>query len=200
MKQREVNALKALLKHCRDKNNARFELNGVLVSGNKLVCTDMKQLLALEFESKFTDESLISPVMLLEGTEDLVGVERPADYLDIIDKNGGIIDELGLRLFRIPGGYFPDFHKVFMKSTTGLKAKQIDDFFVETTFCECVHLAKSYFNPKQLLRFIEVAKRLHPENVVIKQVGKDTPLEIEGVFKVSDGEIGFKYVVLPIFL
>ena len=58
---KDASIIKTLLKHCKGRKNPRVELNGVLVSGNKLVATDTKQLLVLEFAEHFTEESLTPP-------------------------------------------------------------------------------------------------------------------------------------------
>ena len=201
MNTKETSALRARLKHCKDKNNPKAELNGILVSGNKLVCTDTKQLLVLEFGENFTDESLDSPVMLCENKEDLVrGLERPVDYLEILDKNNSIIDELGFRLVKMVGeGKFPDFNRILLKADAKPATEEIGKLNNEITFCKCVKLTGSAFSPKTLLKFIEIASKLTTENVVIKQMDKNMPLQIEGAFVLSDQtKIGFKYVVMPI--
>ena len=85
MLSKDANIIKVMLKHCKGRKNPRCELNGVLVSGNKLVATDTKQLLVLEFAEHFTEESLTSPVMLCDNKEDLVRpVERTLDYPNIL--------------------------------------------------------------------------------------------------------------------
>ena len=59
--------LARLLKHCTDKNNPKFELNFVLVDGNKLVATDTKQMVVIEFQDAiYSDVSKINdPIMLM---------------------------------------------------------------------------------------------------------------------------------------
>ena len=200
MLSKEANIIKALLKHCKGRRNPKDELNGVLVSGKKLVCTDTKQLLVLEFEENFTDESLNSPVMLCENKKDLVReLERPADYLEILDKNKSIIDEIGFRLVQMGKGKFPDFNRVLIKADAKPTTEEIDSLDCEITFCECIKLTGAAFSPKTLLKFIEIASKLTTENVVIKQKDRNSALQIEGVFALSDQiAIGFKYVAMPI--
>ena len=202
----DANRIKALLKHCKGKKNPKDELNGVLVSGNKLVATDTEQLLVLEFAEQFTEESLTSPVMLCENKEDLVRpVERPLDYLNILAQNDAAIDDIGLRLVKIQEGRFSDFQRILLNEehikTIGDKLKkQSIDFDSETTFADCIMLLGSYFSSKTLLKFIEIAAKLAPIDVEIKQTDPVAPLQIEGVFSgtQSDLNIKFQYVVMPI--
>ena len=205
MLSKDANIIKALLKHCKGRKYPKDELNGVLVSGNKLVVTDTKQLLVLEFTEQFTEESLMSPVMLCENKEDLVRtVERPLDYLNILAQNDGAIDNIGLRLVKMQDGKFPSFQRMLIneeniKTTGGTLKKQSIDFNSETTFADCIMLLGSYFSSKTLLKFIEIAAKLNPIDVEIKQTESVAPLQIEGVFSgtQSDLNIKFQYVVMP---
>ena len=208
MLSKDANIIKALLKHCKGRKNPKGELNGVLVSGNKLVATDTKQLLVLEFMEQFTEESLTSPVMLCDNKEDLVRpVERPLDYLNILAQNDGAIDDIGLRLVKIQEGGFHDFKRMLLNEerikTIGDKLKQQSiDFDSETTFADCIMLLGSYFPTKTLLKFIEIAAKLNPIDVEIKQTESIAPLHIEGIFSgtQSDLNIKFQYVVMPIIV
>ena len=205
MLNKDASIIKTLLKHCKGRKNPRVELNGVLVSGNKLVATDTKQLLVLEFAEHFTEESLTSPVMLCDNKEDLVRpVERPLDYLNILAQNDCAIDDIGLRLVKMQTGKFPDFQRMLFNEerikTIGDKLKkQSINFDSETTFADCIMLLGSYFSSKTLLKFIEIAAKLTPIDVEIKQTDPVAPLQIEGVFSgtQSDLNIKFQYVVMP---
>ena len=207
MLSKDASIIKTLLKHCKGKKNPKDELNGVLVSGNKLVATDTKQLLVLEFTEQFTEESLTSPIMLCENKEDLVRpVERPLDHLNIVAQNDGVIDDIGLRLVKMQTGKFPDFQRTLFNEerikTIGDKLKkQSINFDSETTFADCIMLLGSYFSSKTLLRFIEIAEKLKPIDVEIKQTESIAPLQIEGILSgtQSDLNIKFQYVVMPIF-
>ena len=207
MLSKDANIIKALLKHCKGRKNPRVEVNGVLVSGNKLVATDTRQLLVLEFTEHFTEESLTSPVMLCENQEDLVRpVERPLDYLSILAQNDGAIDVIGLRLVKMQTGKFPDFQRMLFNEerikTIGDKLKkQSIDFDSETTFADCIMLLGSYFSSKRLLKFIEIAAKLNPIDVEIKQTESIAPLQIEGILSGTQSglNIKFQYVVMPIF-
>ena len=205
---KDASIIKTLLKHCKDKKNPKDELNGVLVSGNKLVATDTKQLLVLEFTEQFTEESLTSPIMLCENKEDLVRpVERPLDHLNIVAQNDGVIDDIGLRLVKMQEGKFPDFQRILLNEerikTIGDKLKkQSINFDSETTFADCIMLLGSYFESKTLLKFIEIAAKLNPIDVEIKQTEPIAPLQIDGIFSgtQSDLNIKFQYVVMPIIV
>ena len=207
MLSKDANIIKALLKHCKGRKNPRVEVNGVLVSGNKLVATDTRQLLVLEFTEHFTEESLTSPVMLCENQEDLVRpVERPLDYLSILAQNDGVIDNIGLRLVKMQTGKFPDFQRMLFNEerikTIGDKLKkQSINFDSETTFADCIMLLGSYFSSKRLLKFIEIAAKLNPIDVEIKQTESIAPLQIEGILSGTQSglNIKFQYVVMPIF-
>ena len=205
---KDASIIKTLLKHCKDRKNPKDELNGVLVSGNKLVATDTKQLLVLEFAEHFTEESLTSPVMLCDNKEDLVRpVERPLDYLNILDQNDGAIDDIGLKLVKMQTGKFPDFQRMLFNEerikTIGDKLKkQSINFDSETTFADCIMLLGSYFSSKTLLRFIEIAEKLKPIDVEIKQTESIAPLQIEGILSGTQSglNIKFQYVVMPIIV
>ena len=205
---KDASIIKTLLKHCKDKKNPKDELNGVLVSGNKLVATDTKQLLVLEFTEQFTEESLTSPIMLCENKEDLVRpVERPLDHLNIVAQNDGVIDDIGLRLVKMQEGKFPDFQRILLNEerikTIGDKLKkQSINFDSETTFADCIMLLGSYSESKTLLKFIEIAAKLNPIDVGIKQTEPIAPLQIDGIFSgtQSDLNIKFQYVVMPIIV
>lgn len=208
MLSKDANMIKALLKHCKGRKNPRAELNGVLVSGNKLVATDTKQLLVLEFAEHFTEESLTSPVMLCDNKEDLVQpVERPLDYLNILAQNDAAIDDIGLRLVKMQTGKFPDFQRMLFNEerikTIGDKLKkQSINFDSETTFADCIMLLGSYFSSKTLLKFIEIAEKLNPIDVEIKQTESIAPLQIEGILSGTQSglNIKFQYVVMPIIV
>ena len=208
MLSKDANIIKALLKHCKGREYPREELNGVLVSGNKLVATDTKQLLVLEFAEHFTEESLTSPVMLCDNKEDLVRpVERPLDYLNILAQNDGAIDNIGLRLVKMQTGKFPDFQRMLFNEerikTIGDKLKkQSINFDSETTFADCIMLLGSYFSSKTLLKFIEIAEKLNPIDVEIKQTESIAPLQIEGILSGTQSglNIKFQYVVMPIIV
>ena len=203
---KDASIIKTLLKHCKGRKNPKDELNGVLVSGNKLVATDTRQLLVLEFAEHFTEESLTSPVMLCDNKEDLVRpVERPLDYLNILAQNDGVIDNIGLRLVKMQTGKFPDFQRMLFNEerikTIGDKLKkQSIDFDSETTFADCIMLLGSYFSSKTLLKFIEIAEKLNPIDVEIKQTEPIAPLQIDGIFSGTQSglNIKFQYVVMPI--
>ena len=207
MLSKDANIIKALLKHCKGRKNPRVELNGVLVSGNKLVATDTKQLLVLEFAEHFTEESLTSPVMLCDNKEDLVRpVERPLDYPIILTQNDAAIYDIGLRLVKMQTGKFPDFQRMLFNEerikTIGDKLKkQSINFDSETTFADCIMLLGSYFSSKTLLKFIEIAEKLKPIDVEIKQTEPIAPLHIEGILSGTQSglNIKFQYVVMPIF-
>ena len=208
MLSKDASIIKTLLKHCKGRKNPRVELNGVLVSGNKLVATDTKQLLVLEFTEQFTEESLTSPIMLCENKEDLVRpVERPLDYPSILTQNDAAIDDIGLRLVKMQTGKFPDFQRMLFNEerikTIGDKLKkQSINFDSETTFADCIMLLGSYFESKTLLKFIEIAAKLNPIDVEIKQTEPIVPLQIDGIFSgtQSDLNIKFQYVVMPIIV
>ena len=205
---KDANIIKALLKHCKGRKNPRVELNGVLVSGNKLVATDTKQLLVLEFAEHFTEESLTSPVMLCDNKEDLVRpVERPLDYLNILAQNDGAIDNIGLKLVKIQEGKFQDFQRILLNEERIKKIgdklkKQSINFDSETTFADCIMLLGSYFPSKRLLKFIEIAEKLKPIDVEIKQTEPIAPLRIEGILSGTQSglNIKFQYVVMPIIV
>ena len=204
MLSKDANIIKALLKHCKDRKNPRVEVNGVLVSGNKLVATDTRQLLVLEFAEHFTEESLTSPVMLCDNKEDLVRpVERPSDYLNILTQNGEVLDNIGLRLVKIQDGKFPDFQRLLLDEKRVEKIgdklkKQSINFDSETTFADCIMLLGSYFESKTLLKFIEIAAKLKPIDVEIKQTEPIAPLQIEGILSGTQSglNIKFQYVVI----
>ena len=208
MLSKDANIIKALLKHCKGRKNPRVELNGVLVSGNKLVATDTRQLLVLEFAEHFTEESLTSPVMLCENKEDLVRpVERPLDYPIILTQNDAAIYDIGLRLVKMQTGVFPDFQRILFNEerikTIGDKLKkQSINFDSETTFADCIMLLGSYFSSKTLLRFIEIAEKLNPIDVEIKQTESIAPLQIEGILSGTQSglNIKFQYIVMPIIV
>ena len=205
---KDASIIKTLLKHCKDRKNPKDELNGVLVSGNKLVATDTKQLLVLEFAEHFTEESLTSPVMLCDNKEDLVRpVERPLDYLNILAQNDAAIDDIGLRLVKMQTGKFPDFQRMLFNEehikTIGDKLKkQSINFDSETTFADCIMLLGSYFSSKTLLRFIEIAEKLNPIDVEIKQTESIAQLKKEGILSGTQSglNIKFQYVVMPIIV
>ena len=205
---KDASIIKTLLKHCKRRKNPKDELNGVLVSGNKLVATDTKQLLVLEFAEHFTEESLTSPVMLCDNKEDLVRpVERPLDYLNILAQNDWAIDDIGLRLVKMQTGKFPDFQRILFNEerikTIGDKLKkQSINFDSETTFADCIMLLGSYFSSKTLLRFIEIAEKLKPIDVEIKQTESIAPLQIEGILSGTQSSLNikFQYVVMPIIV
>ena len=205
---KDASIIKTLLKHCKGRNHPWVELNGVLVSGNKLVATDTRQLLVLEFAEHFTEESLTSPVMLCDNKEDLVRpVERPLDYPIILTQNDAAIDEIGLRLVKMQTGKFPDFQRMLFNEerikTIGDKLKkQSIDFDSETTFADCIMLLGSYFSSKTLLKFIEIAEKLNPIDVEIKQTESIAPLQIEGILSGTQSglNIKFQYVVMPIIV
>ena len=208
MLSKDASIIKTLLKHCKGRKNPKDELNRVLVSGNKLVATDTKQLLVLEFAEHFTEESLTSPVMLCDNKEDLVRpVERPLDYPIILTQNDAAIDDIGLRLVKMQTGKFPDFQRILFNEerikTIGDKLKkQSINFDSETTFADCIMLLGSYFSSKTLLKFIEIAEKLKPIDVEIKQTEPIAPLQIDGIFSgVQSGlNIKFQYVVMPIIV
>ena len=63
-------------------------------------------------------------------------------------------------------------------------------------------LLGSYFSSKTLLRFIEIAEKLKPIDVEIKQTESIAPLQIEGILSGTQSglNIKFQYVVMPIIV
>ena len=104
-------------------------------------------------------------------------------------------------------GKFPDFQRILLNEerikTIGDKLKkQSINFNSKTTFADCIMLLGSYFESKTLLKFIEIAAKLNPIDVEIKQTEPIAPLQIDGIFSgtQSDLNIKFQYVVMPIIV
>ena len=101
-------------------------------------------------------------------------------------------------------GKFPDFQRMLFNEecikTIGDKLKkQSINFDSETTFADCIMLLGSYFSSKTLLKFIEIAEKLNPIDVEIKQTESIAPLQIEGILSGTQSglNIKFQYVVMP---
>lgn len=81
MTQKEIKAVKALIAHCKDKNNPRWELDGILVDGNKLVATDTRQLIVLEFKDSFQKGISLNQTMAFDAmpTSERLKADFPHD-------------------------------------------------------------------------------------------------------------------------
>ena len=178
--------LARLLKHCTDKNNPKFELNFVLVDGNKLVATDTKQIVVIEFQDAiYSDASKINNLIMLmpknshkyplgmpsilsnlEGYELAPVNGRYADYTRILPKNEG----------------FEKFNQSFKNAACY--------FYWACKYKDTV------FNPDLLCKFFEYALGLGLKEIEFKQVEKNMPLYIKGFL--SNLQAKVTYAVMPV--
>ncbi len=117
-----MKAIKDLLKHCMDKNGPKPELDGIFIDGNKLVCTDTKQLLVLEFKEDFCTAKDETTMLFKKLPKEFTKAYRPKELVSILDANGGIVEELGFKLC-VPytgNGFnakFPDYERIMHPAT-----------------------------------------------------------------------------------
>lgn len=195
--------LTALLKHCKDTTNPKYELNGVYVDGNKLVCTDTKQLLVLEFEEEFTKNK--DQMITLIEIDRAKGLKRPSDLNSILDANNMVLDELGFKVCAVDGR-FPDYKRIIPTHTQDNVKKATfscdDRDFPDFMYYRSIRLVGGLFQTKYLLKFASLVYKLgESANVTISQADPDTPLKAEAVFVENNYKLkGFTYIVMPVML
>lgn len=193
--------LMALLKHCKDTHNPKFELNGIYVDGNKLVATDTKQLLVLEFEEEFTQNK--DQMITLIEIDRAKGLKRPGDLNSILDANNCILDELGFKVCAVDGK-FPFYERFIPKHDNAKKAVLHceDRDFADFMYFRCIRLLGGMFQTKYLLKFASLVYKLGTyAKITISQQDPDTPLKAEAVFGENNYKLkSFTYVLMPVML
>lgn len=99
--------LRALLLHCTDTNNPRVELDCICIDGNKLVATDTRQIVILEFANKFTEEDetkksspVDSPIMVCPRHINLSDWVIPSNLPSILDANKQLLFWFGDKIVK----------------------------------------------------------------------------------------------------
>lgn len=195
-----------------DKNNPKAELDGILIDGNRLICTDTKQILVLEFKEEFCATKLDKPVMLFEKMPKEFNSIRPQDFVSILDKNDALIDNLGFKLcvpFRGDGrdisyARYPDYERI-MRPYTKAKCfefkfdglRNSDDYLL----FKSIILNNSLFDGRFLAKFAQLLSKTRLTlNVKISQETAEQPLYIEAEVKEISVLQKIIYVVMPIVI
>ena len=205
-----MKAFRDLLKHCMDRNNPKAELDGILVDGNRLICTDTRQLLILEFKEDFCATKLDKPVMLFEKMPKEFNSVRPQDFVSILDKNDALIDNLGFKLcvpFRGDGrdisyARYPDYEHIMRPSPTAKCLEFSFDGFRNSDdilLFKSIILNNSPFDGRFLAKFAQLLLKTHLTlKVTISQETAEHPLYIEAEVKENSVLQKIVYVVMPI--
>lgn len=218
MDSKKVKAIKSLLLHVTDKHNPKFELNGILVQENKLVYTDTKQLLILEFKEKFLKEEPEHTIMIFEQLpfKEWNNTKRPEQFLELIDANNGFLDELGLKLcvpynketYRnklLDGTFeektseryakFPDYKRLEIKDSDKVKTEELNfqnmPLDADYIFLKSVMLNQAFFDTKIFLKFLQLlTKCSNITKACIRQAKNEPamPLMIECEINTSNEE------------
>ncbi len=206
-----MNAIKGLLKHCMDKNNPKPELNCILIDCNKLVCTDTKQLLVLEFKDDFCvkeDESIMLFEKLPSG---FTKAQRPKQLVSILDANNGIVEDLGFKLGTpfssdTVKAKFPDYKRIV---GTSPKAKRSEFNFDGDRNSDDILIFKStilnnaLFDGRFLAKFAQLLFKTRLSFLItIEQEYANMPLRIYAEYRgVKETTLkSITYLVMPIVL
>lgn len=206
-----MNGIKGLLKHCMDKNNLKPELDCILIDGNKLICTDTKQLLVLEFKEDFCakkDEAIMLFEKLPKG---FTKSQRPKQMVDILDANNGIVEDLGFKLgtpFLSDTGKakFPDYERII---GTSPKEKRSEFIFYGDRNDDDILLFKStilnnaLFDGRFLAKFAQLLLKMRVSfDITIEQDDANMPLRIYAKCRERAGSIleSITYIVMPIVI
>ena len=100
MTAKENKAVRALLKHCKAKNYPKWELDGILIDENKLIATNTKQLVVLDFMDSFQKEQSVGGTMAFESmpTSKNIKVEFPTDLTFTLMANNSFLFENGFKV------------------------------------------------------------------------------------------------------
>jgi len=208
-----MKAFRDLLEHCMDKNNPKPELDGILIDGNKLICTDTKQLLVLEFKEDFCAAKDETTMLFEKLPKDFAGAHRPKEFVSILDANSGIVEELGFKLC-VPyhdcgvNAKFPDYERIMRPlSKEQYKGSEFNfDGFRNSDdllLFKSTILNNALFDGRFLARFAQLLLKTHLAfKVTISQKNADMPLHIYA--KVMEMEehvlVSINYIVMPIIL
>ena len=178
--------LARLLKHCIDKNNPKLELNFVLVDDNKLVATDTKQMLIIEFQDTIYGNvnKINDPIMLMPKNSHKYPLEMPS-----------ILSNLeGYELAQLNGRY-ADYTRI-LPTNEGFEKFNQSFSYAACYFYEACRYKDTVFDPDLLCKFFEYALGLGLKEIEFKQVGKNMPLYIKGFL--SNLQAKVTYAVMPI--
>lgn len=196
-----------------DRNNPKPELDGILIDGNKLVCTDTKQLLVLEFKEDFCTTKDETTMLFEKLPQEFTKVLRPKELVSILDANGGLVEELGFKLCVPYNGNgvnakFPDYERIILPASKekyksyefGFDGfKNSDDLLI----FKSTILNNSFFDGRFLAKFAQLLLKTRLTfKVTVSQENAEMPLHIYA--KVWDKEepylLSINYIVMPIIL
>lgn len=210
-----MKAIKDLLKHCMDKNNPKHELDGILIDGNKLICTDTKQMLILTFKESFQASKNDTTMLFDKIPGAFEGSPRPKNFIKILDSNQGIIDALGFKLCvpmweKTSPSKFPDYKRVSEpKDKNSFKHTHLcfDDYgnSDDLLIFKSTILNNSLFDGRFLRKFAQLLiKTRFSFSVTICQKDADNPLLISFDVREIDDRVvplvKIEYVCMPIVL
>jgi hypothetical protein len=210
-----MKAIKDLLKHCMDKNNPKPELDGILIDGNKLVCTDTKQLLILTFKESFQASKNDTTMLFDKIPRAFEGSPRPKNFIKILDANQAIIDALGFKVCvptRESGSpaKFPDYKRVSEpKNKNAFRHAHLDFDDCENSddllIFKSTILNNSPFDGRFLTKFAQLLVKTHFSfSGTICQSDANTPLITTFNVKEIGGHvtplIKIEYVCMPIII
>ena len=221
MTAKENKAVRALLKHCKAKNYPKWELDGILIDENKLIATNTKQLVVLDFMDSFQKEQSVGGTMAFESmpTSENIKVEFPTDLTFTLMANNSFLFENGFKVcipyyeYNTKKNYsnYPDYQRLISpfdnKNSEEFKTEIISEPDPDYMFCRCVKLTQSNFAIDCLYKFLKILSSLDCEQITIKQkkqnIGKfggdlSVPLHLSTKIKLqSDETIGVTYLIMP---
>jgi len=202
-----MKAIKDLLKHCMGKNNPKPELDCILIDGNKLICTDTKQLLVLKFEDDFCaakDEMIMLFEKLPKG---FMGAHRPKQMVDILDANLGIVEDLGFKLGMPYHGNdckakYPDYERIIGASPQAKRYKFTFDGYRNSDdmlIFKSTILNNALFDGRYLAKFAQLLLKTRPPfRITIEQQDANMPLHIHAKVLGKSALYSITYLVMPI--
>lgn len=216
-----MKAIKDLLKHCMDKNGPKPELDGIFIDGNKLICTDTKQMLILTFKESFKAPHNETTMLFDKLPATFQGSPRPKNFVNILDANMGIIDALGFKLCtpKVDGTRttkFPNYKhisepkdkKSFKHTTLDFDGDKND---ADLLLFKATILNHSLFDGRFLAKFAQLLKRtrFYFSVSIFQKEADDTQgegypllitLEVKKKYDLDTSLVKIEYIVMPIYL
>jgi len=184
--------IEALLKCVKAKKHPKKELRGISVDKNKLIATDSRHMIVIEFNENFTDEE---GVMLVERISDInLDLSYPQNYEQIMTANGGVLGFMGLIPVMLKYGKFVDYARTIQSDYSDFTEKETGNY-LDCIAGEMVLLSGSFVNIRQIEKPIKIICDICEFGLRLSQHRQETPIFLRG--NLSDGG-KITYITMPV--
>lgn len=184
--------IEALLKCVKAKKHPKKELNGIFVDKNKLVATDSKHMIVIEFDENFTEEE---GVMLVERKSDInLDISYPQNYEQIMTANGGVLGFMGLIPVKLKYGKYVDYEKIATSDHSDFIEKETDNY-LDCIVGEMILLNGSLVNIRLIEKPIKLIGDICKFGLLLSQHRQETPILLRGDLS-ENGKI--TYITMPV--